>query len=124
MTMIVESEEVKCYIQKLAEKPNQNWQIEVVQSLRQLVFKTIPSVEERLQYGKPHYLKNGHYAAVISASKDKVSFMLFNASELPPIKDVLRSMGNGERKTLDILRGHTIDYKQISEWLRLASDSL
>lgn len=124
MTMLVESKEVKGYIQKLAEKPNQNWQIEVVQSLRQLVFKTIPNIEEGLQYGKPHYLKNGHYAAVISASKDKVSFMLFNASEISPIKDVLRSMDNGERKTLDILRGHAIDYKQISEWLRLASDSL
>lgn len=124
MPTIKESDEVKGYIQKLGEKPNQNWKVEVVQSLRQLVFKTVPSVEERLQYGKPHYLKNGHYAAVISASKDKVSFMLFNASEIAPVKDVLRPMGNGERKTLDIREGHTVDYKQISEWLRLASDTL
>ena len=122
--MIKESKEVKDYIQQLGQRPNQSWQEEVVQSLRQIIFEVIPIVEERLQYGKPHYLKNGHYAAVISASKDKVSFMLFNATEIAPIKDVLRSMGNGERKTIDIWEGQAVDSKQISEWLKATSTPL
>lgn len=124
MSIIKEIEEVKEYIRQLGDKPNQNWQVEVVLSLRRVVFETIPNVEERLQYGKPHYLKNGHYAAVISASKDKVSFMVFNASKIAPINNVLRPMGNSERKTLDIRDGQQVDYPEISEWLRVAAETL
>ena len=46
------NEEVTQYIQKLPA-----WQVEVCEALRNLIQETIPTVEERLQYGKPHYLK-------------------------------------------------------------------
>ena len=51
---------------------------EVITSLRELVYQAIPDAQERLQYKKPHFLKNGKYAAVISTSKDAVSFTIFN----------------------------------------------
>jgi hypothetical protein len=103
------NEEVIQYIQK-----TQPWQVEVCNTLRDLVLTNVPNVEERLQYGKPHYLKDGSYLAVIHASKDKVSFMLFNATKIPEVKGFLRSMGNGDRKTVDIRDGQSVDYEQLA----------
>ena len=113
------SAEVTAYIQQLPK-----WQVEVAETLRKLIQKTIPGVEERLQYGKPHYLKNGHYAAVVHAAKDKVSFMLFNAAELPEIKGYFKSMSGPERKTATITEGQQVDYKQLADFLKKASASL
>ncbi len=105
------NEEVSAYIQQT--KP---WQVDVCNSLREIVHQAIPDVEERLQYGKPHFLKDGSYAAVIHASKDKVSFMIFNASDIEA-PGLLRSMGKGERKTADITEGQTVDYQQLATLL-------
>lgn len=44
------NEEVTEYIQKRPE-----WQQTTCTALRQMIFATLPDVEERLQYGKPHY---------------------------------------------------------------------
>jgi len=110
------NEEVTQYMQKTLA-----WQHAVCTSLREMILGVIPDAEERLQYGKPHYLKNGHYAAVIHVAKDKVSFMLFNASDVAEIKGLLRSMGNGERKTVDIIEGQNVDYAQLADILRQTS---
>lgn len=111
--------EVTQYIQKLP-----NWQVDVAEKLRKLVYEAIPDMEERLQYGKPHYLKNGHYAAVIHAAKDKVSFMLFNAEKLEEIKGLFKSMSSPDRKTATIKEGDKVDYEQLSALLKEASASL
>jgi hypothetical protein len=113
------NEEVTKYIQKL-----QPWQVEASEKLRAMILKTIPGAEERLQYGKPHYLKNGHYAAVIAAAKDKLSFMIFNATELAEVKGFFKSMTGPERKTATITEGQQVDYKQLGDWLKKASAGL
>jgi hypothetical protein len=102
----------------------EGWQQEVCRKLRQMIFDSIPDVEERLQYGKPHYLKNGSYAAVISVAKDKISFMLFNASEIEAEKGLIRSMGNGERKIIDISQGQDVDYERLAALLKQTSSPL
>ncbi|RKE11274.1 hypothetical protein C8E86_6198 [Catellatospora citrea] len=106
------SDEVTQYINK-----QQPWQIDVCEKLRAMVGQTVPGVEERLQYGKPHYLKNGHYAAVIAVAKDKVSFMVFNATDVAEVKGFLRSLGNGERKAVDIKDGQAVDYDALARIL-------
>ncbi|MGQ0603665.1 MAG: DUF1801 domain-containing protein [Anaerolineales bacterium] len=111
--------EVTQYIQKLPK-----WQVEVCESLRKMIHKTIPKVEERLQYGKPHYLKDGHYACLIYAAKDKVSFMLFNADELKEIKGFLKAMSSPDRKTVTLSEGQKADYKLLAKLLKQASASL
>ena len=113
------NQEVTQYIQKL-----QPWQAAVCESLRKLVIKAIPAVEERLQYGKPHYLKDGHYACVIHAAKDKVSFMIFNASGLEEIKGFFRSISDPNRKTATITEGQKVDYALLAKLLKKASASL
>lgn len=100
------------------------WQIEVCRQLRAMVHRTIPTAEEQIQYGKPHFSKNGKHAAVIHAAKNKVSFMLFNAGEVDAVKGVLRSMGNGDRKTADITEGQEVDYDLLAGFLAKASSGL
>ncbi len=111
--------EVTQYIQQL-----QQWQIETCETLRKLILKTIPDAEERMQYGKPHYLKNGHYACVISVAKEKVSFMIFNATELEEIKGFFKSMSSPDRKTATIMEGQKVDYTLLANLLKKASKSL
>ncbi|MEE6262571.1 DUF1801 domain-containing protein [Plantactinospora sonchi] len=113
------SDDVTRYINKA-----QPWQIDVCEKLRAMVGQTIPDVEERLQYGKPHYLKNGQYAAVIAVARDKVSFMVFNAADIPEVKGFLRALGNGDRKAVDIRDGQTVDYGAVANILEKTATSL
>lgn len=100
------------------------WQIEICDKLRADIFAVIPDVEERIQYGKPHYLKNGHYACVIQASKAKVAFTIFNALDLPEQKGFFESTTAPERKTATITEGKSVDYPALQELLKQASATL
>jgi hypothetical protein len=102
----------------------QPWQVEVCGRLRELVRQTIPDVEEKLEYGKPHFLKNNQHAAVIHVAKDKVSFMVFNAADVAPVKGLLRSLGKGERKSVDISENQDIDYAKVADILSQTSSTL
>jgi hypothetical protein len=113
------SDDVTRYVNKA-----QPWQIDVCEKLRAMVGQTVPEVEERLQYGKPHYLKNGHYAAVIAVARDKVSFMVFNAANIPEVKGFLRALGNGERKAVDIKDGQPVDYGALADILEKTTTGL
>ena len=113
------NQEVTQYIQKL-----QKWQVEICESLRKMIYETIPDIEERLQYGKPHYLKDGHYACVIHAAKDKVSFMIFNAGELQEIKGFFKSMSSPDRKAVTLKEGQEVDPQLLSNLLKQAAGSL
>jgi hypothetical protein len=110
------NQEVTSFIENL--KP---WQIDVSNQLRQRVHEVIPEVEERIQYKKPHFLKNGHYAAVISPSKDAVAFMIMNAVGLEVPKGF---EGPDERKWLKIREGDSPDYDLLAKLLGQASQSL
>ncbi|WP_432988710.1 DUF1801 domain-containing protein [Dactylosporangium sp. CA-233914] len=113
------SDDVTQYINKA-----QPWQIDVCERLRAMVGQTIPDAEEQLQYGKPHYLKNGHHAAVIAVAKDKVSFMVFNATDIPEVKGFLRALGNGERKAVDIREGQDVNYDALASILEKTTTAL
>jgi hypothetical protein len=109
------SDEVTQYINDTAP-----WQKAVCEKLRAMIHETVPLVEERLQYGKPHFLKNGQHAAVIAVARDKVSFMVFNAMGIPPVRGFIRAMGKGDRKCADIVEGQEVDYKALAEILETA----
>lgn len=100
----------------------QSWQVEVCNRLREMVHQSIPDVEERMQYKKPHFLKNGHYAAVITPSKDAVAFMIMNASALELPKGQFD--GPPERKWIKIREGQSVDYAFLSQLLIQASSTL
>lgn len=95
------------------------WQGEFVTNLREVVHKAIPDVHERIQYKKPHFLKSGKYAAVISTSKAAVSFTIFNAGILDLPEDMFD--GPPERKTIKFHKGDAIDVEQLVTLLSQAS---
>src|SRR5262245_6367170 len=99
--MIMLQEEVTAFIESLA----QPWQIQLSNELRDLIHQAIPDVQERIQYKKPHFLKNGKYAAVISTAKDAVSFVIFNASDVEFPEGLFE--GPPERKTIKLKAGQT-----------------
>ncbi|MFJ9462183.1 DUF1801 domain-containing protein [Viridibacillus arvi] len=111
------NQEVTTFIDSL----NPQWKIDVCNQLRELVHKSIPGVEERIQYKKPHFLKDGKFAAVISPSKDAIAFMIMNTTELEVPKGF---EGPAERKWLKIREGDSPDYDLLSQLLVQASSTL
>lgn len=99
------------------------WQAEICSRLREVIHESIPEVTERIQYGKPHFLKNGKYAAVISTAKGWVSFSIFNAAALE-VPEGQFETGSGDRLTTKLLEGKTVDYELLSSLLKQASASL
>ncbi|WP_426451841.1 DUF1801 domain-containing protein [Paenibacillus sp. S-38] len=98
------------------------WQAELCVQLRDAVHGAIPGVQERMQYKKPHFLRNGKYAAVISVAKDTVSFTIFNAAALDLPEGLFE--GPPERKTIKLRQNHTADLNQLSSWVREAAGTL
>ncbi|OBZ11071.1 DUF1801 domain-containing protein [Bacillus sp. FJAT-26390] len=112
------NQEVTDFIEAVKEP----WQGELCSRLREVVHGAIPNVQERIQYKKPHFLKNGKYAAVISTSKDAVSFTIFNASDLTLPEGLFD--GPPERKTIKLRQGNTVDSDQLSSLVSQASAAL
>ncbi len=102
----------------------QGWQVEVCQHIRQIMRQAIPDVEERLQYGKPHFLKHKKYAGVLGPAKGWVSFTIFNAQELMPPEGLFESSDTGDRKTIKIKEGQTVDYELLTSLIQQAAKSL
>lgn len=117
------NQEVTDYINNLNDKPRQEWQSSVCDQLRQLIHQSIPDVDERLQYGKPHFRKNGKYACVVGTAKGWVSFTIFNAKalEAPP---GFFEPGDPDRKTVKILEGQAVDYALLGKYIQQAARSL
>ena len=106
------------------EKINQDWQAAIATRLRKMVLQTIPDVEERIQYGKPHYLRKGKYAAVLGTAKGWVSFTIFNAAALEAPEGFFEADGSPERQTIKIKNGQTVDYDLLAKLLKQASDTI
>jgi hypothetical protein len=96
------------------------WQQEACTRLRHAVLTAIPDAEESLQYKKPHYAVDGEFVAALNLAKTKVSLLILNAGSLVPEKGFLRSLGNGERKVVDVADGQEIDVDRIVTVLRAA----
>lgn len=111
------NQEVTDYIGKLA----QPWQADVCNRIRALINEAIPEVQERIQYGKPHFLQNGKYAAVLGPAKGWVSFTIFNAQALQPPEGLFESSETGDRKTIKIREKDEVDYALLKALIQQAA---
>ncbi|WP_054954750.1 DUF1801 domain-containing protein [Paenibacillus dakarensis] len=109
-------------VPEFIETVKEPWQRELCFSLRETVHQAVPDVQERIQYKKPHFLKNGKYAAAISTSKDAVSFTIFNTSELTLPEGLFD--GPPERKTIKLKKDQPVDLDQLSSLMQQAAASL
>ena len=116
------NQEVTAYINMLNDKAGQEWQAEVCNHLHQIAQENIPDFSERIQYGKPHFLKTGKYAAVLGAAKGWVSFTIFNATALQA-PDGFFEEGAPDRKTVKILKGQDVDYNLLGKLLKQAAQA-
>ncbi|MCU0464001.1 MAG: DUF1801 domain-containing protein [Anaerolineae bacterium] len=107
--------DVSAYFDKL----NQAWQVDVCQQLRQVIHAAAPDVTERLQYGKPHFLHNGSYLAVIGPAKGWVSFTLFKAAGLE--NELFEPSDVTDRKTIKYKPGQTVDTDALSKLVAAAA---
>lgn len=114
------NQQVTEYIEKIAQK----WQADIAAQLRNTINQAIPDVQERIQYGKPHFLKNGKYAAVVGTAKGWVSLTIFNAQEINPPAGLFESSETGDRKTIKITEAQTVDYNLLGDLLKQASSTL
>lgn len=114
------NQDVTGYIEKIS----QPWQIDICKQLREAVHKAIPEVTERIQYGKPHFLKNGKYACVMGTAKGWVSFTVFNAAALEAPADLFEPDGPPERKTIKVTNGRTVDYDLLTTLIRQAASTI
>jgi hypothetical protein len=113
------NEQVTTYMEGLAP-----WQAAIAGALRQVVFAVLPDVQERLQYGKPHYLKGKQYVAVIGVAKGWVSFTIFNATTVNAPPDRFESSETGDRKTVKIKEGEAVDAELLQRLLAEAVSTL
>lgn len=118
------SQDVVEYIETLRTKAGQEWQSDILLSLREAVTKAVPDAQERIQWGKPHFLKNGKYLAVISAAKAAVTFTIFNAESVEAPHDGFFEPGTPERKTVKAKKGQELDYQLLGTMVKKASAGL
>jgi hypothetical protein len=112
------------YIEQAGAKPGQEWQGPICDALRAMTLTALPGAEECIQYGRPHYLVNGSYAAVMSTAKGWVAYMIFNAAELDSPTGFFENGGPPERRTIKIKKDQTVDYARLSQLLKDATATI
>ena len=109
--------EISTFIAKIAIK----WQADLCIRIRQAVHEAAPDVQERIQYGKPHFLKGGKYLCVLGTAKGWVSFTIFNAESLKPPDGLFESSDTGDRKTIKIREDQTLDSELLVKLIQQAA---
>jgi hypothetical protein len=111
-------------VQTYLDALEQPWQKDLALALHAVVSDALPDAVQRIQYGKPHYLKGKAYLAVISVSKAFVSFTVFNAAHLTPPAGVFEASENGDRITVKLKQGQSVDAALLGALLREAAATL
>ncbi|MBA3378948.1 MAG: DUF1801 domain-containing protein [Chloroflexia bacterium] len=102
----------------------QPWQADIANAIRDRIHQAVPEVQERLQYKKPHFLKDGTYLAVLSPAKAQVSLTVFNATDLDAPEGLFEPDGPPERKTVKIKDGQEVDYDLLAQLVAQAASTL
>lgn len=105
--------EVSDYIAHIS----QPWQVEICTKIRNMIQEQVPDIEERIQYGKPHFLLNGSYAFVLSTAKDWVTLLIFNAKNLEAPSGFFE-YGKTDRKLLRIPETRKLDYDLLKNLIK------
>src|SRR5437879_5328473 len=95
---------------------DQPWQAEV----SQLIHQAVPDTDERIQYGKPHFLKGGKYVAVLGTAKGWVNVTILNASSLEAPDGFFEPGGSPDRKTVKIREDQSVDDDLLTRLLQQA----
>jgi hypothetical protein len=114
------NKEVTLYVDNI----DQKWQTDVCKHLRKTILQSFPGMEELLQYGKPHYKKEGKFLCNYGLAKAWVNFTIFNAKTLKTPKDLFEPGDGSDRKTVKIREGQKMDYDLLAKLLLQAAATL
>lgn len=112
--------EVTTYIDNLS----QDWQTDLCRRIRQIILNSIPDVAERIQYGKPHFLKNGKYVCVLGTAKAWVSLTLFNAQALKAPDGYFEPSDTAARKTVKFRQDRPLEDAFLAGLVQQAASKL
>jgi hypothetical protein len=108
-------------VTQLIDSLDQPWQAEVCTRIREIIHQSVPDVEERIQYKKPHFLKNKQYVGVLGPAKGWVSYTIFNAQSLDTPSGLFETSDSGDRKTIKIKEGQDVDYDMLAKLIQQAT---
>ena len=74
----------------------EDWQAEIITSLRQIIRSAAPNAAESFKWAQPVYEENGPFA-FIKAFKDHVNFGFWRGAEFPDPLGILEGDGNRMR---------------------------
>lgn len=112
--------EVNTYLENI----KLDWQAEIGKQLHALIQQAIPDVTERIQYGKPHYLKNGKYVCVLGTAKGWISLTLFHAEHIEAPEGTFEASDVAERKTIKFRQGQAVDEALLARLIAQAADAV
>ncbi|MFN8515723.1 MAG: DUF1801 domain-containing protein [Chloroflexia bacterium] len=113
------STDVTAYIDALTV----DWQADIARTLHARIHEAIPDVAERLQYSKPHYLKNKKYACVIAPAKGWVALTIFNATTIDAPQNLFEP-GPPSAKPSKSSPTQPIDYDLLTNLIRQAAATI
>lgn len=96
------------------------WQQAALNGFREAILRAIPSAEETMQYGKPHYSSDGEIVAALHLASAKGSLLILNAEAVTAEKGFSRSLGDGSRKVIDATDGAPVDLDRVIDVLNVA----
>src|SRR5215467_7903942 len=102
------------------ENIDQPWQAEVCHRLRRCIHQAVPGVEERIQYGKPHFVSGGKYVSVLGTARGWVNLTIFQASALEAPEGYFEAGGSPDRKTVKIREGQAVEYDFLARLVQQA----
>lgn len=111
-------------VSEYIDKINVAWQTDIIKHLDSIIRQAIPDVVDRIQYSKPHYLKNGKYACVTGTAKGWVSLTIFNAQALETPDTMFEASENGDRKTIKIREGQAVDAALLTGLIQQAASTI
>jgi hypothetical protein len=114
------NQEVTEYIQKI----NQEWQVEICNSIRQVIHHSMPDIKEQIKMTTPNYSKNGKTLCVFYAAKSWVNLSIFNTKTLEIPEGFFEPIDNPDRMQMKIRKGKQFDEDVLAKFLQQVANSI
>lgn len=104
------NQEVTAYINNI----NQDWQQEVCNQIRKVIFETIPNVREQIKYKQAFYTLEEKQVCVYFPAKNWVNVTFFQAESLKAPAGFFEPSSNANRKTHKIHKDQALNCSHLA----------
>lgn len=100
------------------------WQVEVCNQIREVVYRSIPDVEEQVKYKQAFYTLNGKQVCVFFPAKNWVNITIFHAENLEAPTGFFEKGTKQERKAIKIRNDNEFDYDLLGNLLHQVAQEI